>query len=132
MPGASRRGHGLGAAAARPSWSGPGRKHLLVAAPARPRPRAHSQASAPSPPGPPPVQVRVPRIVWEGTARRVLTMEWIEGVKLTDGPRMAAAGLDVVDFVGVGVECTLRQLLEAGFFHAGESLVSIPPLAAAL
>ena len=73
----------------------------------------------------------MPRIVWEGTARRVLTMEWIEGVKLTDGPRMAAAGLDVVDFVGVGVECTLRQLLEAGFFHAGEPFVSIPPLAAA-
>ena len=45
-------------------------------------------------------------------------MEWIEGVKLTDRPAMAAAGLDVVDFVTVGIECTLRQLLEAGFFHA--------------
>ncbi len=63
-------------------------------------------------------RVRAPGIRWEATARRVLTMEWIEGVKLTDAPAMAAAGLDVVDFVRVGVEATLRQLLEAGFFHA--------------
>lgn len=32
--------------------------------------------------------------------------------------RMDAAGLDIVDFVTIGVECTLRQLLEQGFFHA--------------
>ena len=32
---------------------------------------------------------------------------------------MSALGLDIVDFVTVGIECTLRQLLEAGFFHAG-------------
>ncbi len=46
-------------------------------------------------------------------------MEWIEGVKLTDKAAMEAAGLDVVDFVDVGIECTLRQLLEHGYFHAG-------------
>lgn len=63
-------------------------------------------------------RVRVPTIKWEATTRRVLTMEWIEGVKLTNRKEMAAAGLDIVDFVTVGVECTLRQLLEAGFFHA--------------
>ena len=32
---------------------------------------------------------------------------------------MAAAGLEITDFVDVGIECTLRQLLEHGFFHAG-------------
>jgi aarF domain-containing kinase len=63
-------------------------------------------------------RVRVPKILWEGTSRRVLTMEWIEGCKLTDQEAMAKAGLSVVDFVDVGIECTLRQLLEAGFFHA--------------
>ena len=57
--------------------------------------------------------------MWEATARRVLTMEWIDGVKLTDRARMAAKGLRVVDFVDVGVECTLRQLLDKGYFHAG-------------
>ena len=63
--------------------------------------------------------MRTPRIVWEASAARVLTMEWIDGVKLTDRARMAAAGLSVVDFVDVGIECTLRQLLDKGYFHAG-------------
>ncbi|KAL4858875.1 Protein ACTIVITY OF BC1 COMPLEX KINASE 3 [Chlorella vulgaris] len=63
-------------------------------------------------------RVRVPGIKWEATSRRVLTMEWIEGVKLTDEAAMARYGLDIVDFVTVGIECTLRQLLESGFFHA--------------
>lgn len=63
-------------------------------------------------------RIRTPRIVWAHTARRVLTMEWVDGVKLTDKAAMAAAGLNVVDFVDVGIECTLRQLLEHGYFHA--------------
>lgn len=33
-------------------------------------------------------QVRTPAIKWEATSRRVLTMEWIEGVKLTDKVRL--------------------------------------------
>ncbi len=63
-------------------------------------------------------RIRVPKIVWAHTARRVLCMEWVDGVKLTDKASMAAAGLDIVDFVDVGIECTLRQLLEYGYFHA--------------
>ncbi|KAG2496456.1 hypothetical protein HYH03_005679 [Edaphochlamys debaryana] len=63
-------------------------------------------------------RVRTPKIYWQCTSRRVLTMEWIEGVKLTNSAAMQEAGLDVVDFVDVGIECTLRQLLEHGYFHA--------------
>mmetsp|Transcript_65590 Transcript_65590/g.207452 ORF Transcript_65590/g.207452 Transcript_65590/m.207452 type:complete len:476 (+) Transcript_65590:754-2181(+) len=63
-------------------------------------------------------RVRAPGIYWEHTTHRVLVMEWIEGCKLTDEEAMAANGLDVVDFVDVGIECTLRQLLEHGYFHA--------------
>eukprot|EP00878_Enallax_costatus_P031030 GHUV01033859.1.p1 GENE.GHUV01033859.1~~GHUV01033859.1.p1 ORF type:complete len:615 (+),score=219.69 GHUV01033859.1:1031-2875(+) len=63
-------------------------------------------------------RVRTPRIYWQATQRRVLTMEWIDGVKLTNKAAMEAAGLDIVDFVDVGIECTLRQLLEHGYFHA--------------
>lgn len=63
-------------------------------------------------------RIRTPRIMWAHTARRVLCMEWIDGVKLTDKAAMAAAGLDIIDFVDVGIECTLRQLLESGLFHA--------------
>ena len=54
-------------------------------------------------------------------------MEWVDGVKLTDKAAMAAAGLNVVDFVDVGIECTLRQLLEHGYFHADPQCVCVAP-----
>ncbi|KAK9815500.1 hypothetical protein WJX72_004714 [[Myrmecia] bisecta] len=63
-------------------------------------------------------RVRTPGIFWDYTSRRVLTMEWIDGVKLTDKEAMARYGLNVVDLVDVGIECTMRQLLEHGYFHA--------------
>jgi predicted unusual protein kinase regulating ubiquinone biosynthesis (AarF/ABC1/UbiB family) len=62
--------------------------------------------------------IYVPTIYWDYTARRVLTMEWIEGTKLTELDAIAAQGLDATYLVNVGVQCSLRQLLEHGFFHA--------------
>jgi len=62
--------------------------------------------------------IYVPTIHWEYTARRVLTMEWIRGTKLTKPAEIQAQGIDATYLVEVGVECSLRQLLEAGFFHA--------------
>ncbi|MBD2089785.1 AarF/ABC1/UbiB kinase family protein [Microcoleus sp. FACHB-1515] len=62
--------------------------------------------------------VYVPRIYWEYTARRVLTMEWITGVKLTQLDQIRSMGIDATHLIDVGVQCSLRQLLEHGFFHA--------------
>ncbi|MEA5592755.1 AarF/ABC1/UbiB kinase family protein [Rivularia sp. UHCC 0363] len=62
--------------------------------------------------------VYVPKIYWEYTNRRVLTMEWINGIKLTQVEEIAALGIDARYLVEVGVQCSLRQLLEHGFFHA--------------
>jgi predicted unusual protein kinase regulating ubiquinone biosynthesis (AarF/ABC1/UbiB family) len=62
--------------------------------------------------------IYVPTIYWDYTGRRVLTMEWIEGTKLTELEAIAAQGLDATYLVNVGVQCSLRQLLEHGFFHA--------------
>ena len=62
--------------------------------------------------------VYVPRIYWEYTARRVLTMEWITGVKLTQLDLIRSMGIDASYLIEVGVQCSLRQLLEHGFFHA--------------
>ncbi|GBF81538.1 ABC1 kinase family protein [Aphanothece sacrum] len=63
-------------------------------------------------------EIYVPRIYWEYTGRRVLTMEWIEGTKLTNIQEIQAQGIDATHLVEVGVNCSLRQLLEHGFFHA--------------
>lgn len=62
--------------------------------------------------------IYVPRIYWEYTNRRVLTMEWIEGTKLTNPEAIRAQNIDAAYLIEVGVQCSLRQLLEHGFFHA--------------
>lgn len=62
--------------------------------------------------------VYVPQIYWEYTGRRVLTMEWITGTKLTQPEAIRAQGVDASYLIEVGVQCSLRQLLENGFFHA--------------
>ncbi|MEA5550798.1 AarF/ABC1/UbiB kinase family protein [Anabaena cylindrica UHCC 0172] len=62
--------------------------------------------------------VYVPKIYWEYTNRRVLTMEWINGIKLTQAQELQDLGINARYLIEVGVQCSLRQLLEHGFFHA--------------
>ncbi len=62
--------------------------------------------------------VYVPKIYWQYTHRRVLTMEWVVGTKLTQVDAIRAQGVDARYIIEVGVQCSLRQLLEHGFFHA--------------
>jgi Predicted unusual protein kinase len=63
-------------------------------------------------------RIAVPRIYRAATSRRVLTMEWIDGVKLTNLEAVRELGIDPDELVQVGVNCSLQQLLEHGFFHA--------------
>jgi predicted unusual protein kinase regulating ubiquinone biosynthesis (AarF/ABC1/UbiB family) len=63
-------------------------------------------------------EIYVPQIYWEYTRRRVLTMEWVDGIKLTRLEDIQRAGLDGEKLIGIGVQCSLRQLMEYGFFHA--------------
>ena len=63
-------------------------------------------------------RIAVPKIFRDVTSRRVLTMEWIDGVKLTNLKAVRELGIDPEDMVEVGVSCSLQQLLEHGFFHA--------------
>ncbi len=62
--------------------------------------------------------IYVPKIYWEYTGREVLTMEWVEGTKLTKLAELRQQGIDPTHLIEVGVNCSLRQLLEHGFFHA--------------
>ncbi|EAW38554.1 ABC-1 [Lyngbya sp. PCC 8106] len=62
--------------------------------------------------------IYVPKIYWEYTGKRVLTMEWVNGTKLTNLDEVQAKGIDARYLIEVGVQCSLRQLLEHGFFHA--------------
>ncbi|XP_058068081.1 uncharacterized protein LOC131217240 isoform X4 [Magnolia sinica] len=62
--------------------------------------------------------IKVPKIYWNFTRKAVLTMEWIDGIKLTDVDRMMEASLNRKQLIDQGLYCSFRQLLEEGFFHA--------------
>ena len=63
-------------------------------------------------------QVKVPGIYWNYTSNHVLTLEWINGFKLTDTQNIQSVGLDPEAIIQTGVTTGLQQLLEHGFFHA--------------
>jgi len=62
--------------------------------------------------------VFVPKVYSELTTRKVLTMEWVEGFRLTDNESLEAYNLDRKKLVDTLVQCSLRQILENGYFHA--------------
>lgn len=62
--------------------------------------------------------IKVPKIYWDLTRKAVLTMEWIDGIKLTDETALKKACLNRRELIDQGMYCSLRQLLEVGFFHA--------------
>ncbi len=80
--------------------------------------------------------VRVPEIVWEHTARRVLTMEYIDGIKISATDELIAAGIDPNVVARIMMEAYCEQILVNGFFHAdphpGNLLVLPGPVVAFL
>jgi ubiquinone biosynthesis protein len=60
----------------------------------------------------------VPHIDWQRTTRRVLTLEWLDGVKLSNTAGLADAGHDRRALAGTLVRVFLRQAIADGFFHA--------------
>jgi ubiquinone biosynthesis protein len=60
----------------------------------------------------------VPEIDWRRTARRVLTLEWLDGIKLNDHEALIAADQDCKSLAATLVRAFLRQAVVDGFFHA--------------
>ncbi|KAL6785821.1 AKC4 [Auxenochlorella protothecoides x Auxenochlorella symbiontica] len=62
--------------------------------------------------------VKVPRIKWDLTTERVLTMEYAPGVKINNTVELDRLGLDRQLLATRAVEAYLQQILRHGFFHA--------------
>ena len=60
----------------------------------------------------------IPSIDWDRTNGQVLTIEWIDGLKLSDREGLIAAGHDLPALANRLVLAFLRQAISAGFFHA--------------
>jgi ubiquinone biosynthesis protein len=61
---------------------------------------------------------RVPTVDWRRTARRVLTLEWIDGIPIADHAALRAAGHDLKALGLTVLRAFLRHAMRDGFFHA--------------
>jgi len=62
--------------------------------------------------------VKVPRVYWRYSSPRVLTLEYVPGIKISHYEALEAAGLDRKLLAQLGARAYLQQLLDKGFFHA--------------
>jgi ubiquinone biosynthesis protein len=60
----------------------------------------------------------VPAVDWSRTTRRVLTIDWIDGIKLSRRQALVEAGHDLPALAATLVRAFLRQAIANGFFHA--------------
>lgn len=63
-------------------------------------------------------RVGVPRVAWERTTRRVLTLEDVTAIKITEAGALRAAGIDPAEVAPVFASVMFDQLFTTGFFHA--------------
>ncbi len=62
--------------------------------------------------------VKVPRVYWRYASPRVLTLEYLPGIKISHYEALETAGLDRKLLAQLGAKAYLQQLLNDGFFHA--------------
>lgn len=63
-------------------------------------------------------RVRIPGVVWSLTTRRVLTLENVYAIKITDYEQIVAAGINLDEVAARVFDVYLHQIFEDGFFHA--------------
>lgn len=62
--------------------------------------------------------VFVPKVFWEMTTSKVLTMEFIDGVKISNLEELEKRGIDKKKLAEIGGKMVFKQIFEHGFFHA--------------
>lgn len=62
--------------------------------------------------------IRVPRVYWAQTTKRVLTLENVMAIKITDYQKIDEAGIDRKEVASRLLNTYLKQIFEDGFFHA--------------
>ena len=73
-------------------------------------------------------RVAVPQVYWQYTTSKILTLEYLPGIKIDDRLALEASMIDTQEVIQLGITCYLKQLLEDGFFqsdpHPGNMAVS--------
>ena len=63
-------------------------------------------------------RIRIPAVVWELSSRRVLCLDYVPGIKISDRQSLIEAGIDPAAVAETGAASYLQQLVRFGFFHA--------------
>jgi predicted unusual protein kinase regulating ubiquinone biosynthesis (AarF/ABC1/UbiB family) len=63
-------------------------------------------------------RIHVPRVIGSRTTQRVLTLENVFAIKITDYDAISAAGIDRSQVAKILLDTYLKQIFEDGFFHA--------------
>ncbi|MEJ2169470.1 MAG: AarF/UbiB family protein [Desulfobacterales bacterium] len=63
-------------------------------------------------------ELYIPKVYWDYTARSVLVMEHIDGIKMDRVDEIIAHGIDPKEIAMIGLRSFSRQLMEFGLFHA--------------
>ena len=73
-------------------------------------------------------RVAVPEVYWQYTTSKILTLEYLPGIKIDNRSALEASQIDTKEVIQLGITCYLKQLLEDGFFqsdpHPGNMAVS--------
>jgi predicted unusual protein kinase regulating ubiquinone biosynthesis (AarF/ABC1/UbiB family) len=62
--------------------------------------------------------VLVPKVIWTHTTRKVLTLQDVRGIKITDYDEITSAGIDRSEVASRLLNTYLKQIFDDGFFHA--------------
>ncbi len=62
--------------------------------------------------------VYVPRVYWEYSSKKIVTLEYIDGVKVSDIETLKRMGFNLPRVAHIGTQFILKQVFEDGFFHA--------------
>lgn len=62
-------------------------------------------------------EVFMPKVFWEQSAETVLTLEYVDGIKISDHKRLAEAGIEVTKLADTVARTILQQILVHGLFH---------------
>ncbi len=63
-------------------------------------------------------QVKIPRVYWRYTSRRVIALEYLPGVKIDKVEELKSQRVNLRSLATLLIECYLEQVVSAGFFHA--------------
>jgi ubiquinone biosynthesis protein len=63
-------------------------------------------------------RILVPRVYWKYTTRKMLTMDRVDGIKISEVEILRKLGLDTKEICRIGGEMVFKMIFDDGFFHA--------------